>query len=346
MTHLNDVLTLQANNSDFRLLCKTLDDKTVREVAAERAHVHPQMLRRIERLVAIDQLLYNAKDRKWDLVKQCITLQPDIVNEKPPYRRYFLAHYLASVGDLDIFKELSKKCHFKLDLQVDNKTISQVARENNHVEFAEYIDNLTNESNQTNENASANANANANESDNESESGGSSHANGELHFSPGFYEDPGISFIPANIDLTTIFPTSTGGSSFFTYHHHQPYGGAHTNHDHFVTHSMYHGHNPMSLLTTAPMAVAAAEYSSFEGDEEVHDSKPKKPVQPKPSKPQVTEEEQAAYEKEVTENIQNLSQQNLLNSITCCITKNILRDPGKIKMTSMSISSLTYYLFL
>jgi len=312
--HLNEVLALQASNPEFRLLCKTLDDKTIREVASERAHVHPQMLRRIERLVAVDQLLSNAKDRKWELVKQCITLQPDIVNEKPPYRRFYLAHHLAFVGDLDMFKELSKKCHFKLDLLAENKTISQVAREHNHAAFAEYIDNLTTESNETTETEFA-----------------PPHPTGEPHFSPGFYEDPGISFIPANIDLNNLFPTSTSASSYSNHHHHHhshphsTYDDFHTNNDHhFATHSLYQGHNPAML---AAIASASIEHSSVE-EEEIDDSKQKKSVQPKSTASQLTDEEQVAYEKTIIGNVQKMSQQNLLNSITCCITKTILHDPG------------------
>jgi hypothetical protein len=313
--HLNEVLALQAANPEFRLLCKTLDDKTIREVASDRAHVHPQMLRRIERLVAVDQLLSNAKDRKWELVKQCITLQPDIVNEKPPYRRFYLAHHLAFVGDLDMFKELSKKCHFKLDLLAENKTISQVAREHNHAAFAEYIDNLTTESNETTETEFA-----------------PPHPTGEPHFSPGFYEDPGISFIPANIDLNNLFPTSTSASSYSNHHHHHhhshphsTYDDFHTNNDHhFATHSLYQGHNPAML---AAIASASIEHSSVE-EEEIDDSKQKKSVQPKSTASQLTDEEQVAYEKTIIGNVQQMSQQNLLNSITCCITKTILHDPG------------------
>jgi len=315
--HLNEVLALQANNPDFRLLCKTLDDKTVREVAAERAHVHPQMLRRIERLVAVDQLLNNAKDRKWELVKQCIQLQPDIVNEKPPYRRFYLAHHLAYVGELEMFKELSKHCHFKLDLLAENKTISQIAREHNHIAFAEYIDSLTNQTDETTED--------------DTEHTTPPYPTDPPHFSPGFYHDPGISFIPANINLNNIFPITTGASSYSSNHHHYHtiYDNhqAHTDH-HFATHSLYHGQNPTMMITTMP--VASVEQNTIQ-EEETDDSnhdKQKKSVEPKSSIPQMTDEEQIAYEQKIMANIQKMSQQNLLNSITCCITKSILHDPG------------------
>ncbi|CAF2955913.1 unnamed protein product, partial [Rotaria sp. Silwood2] len=152
--HLDEALSLQATNSDFRLLCRGRDGKTVCEVAAERASIHPTMLQCIERLVAIDELLDNAKSRKWDLVKQFITLQPDIVNEKSPYRRYYLIHHLAYVGQLDVFKDLSKICHFRLDLLAGNKTIIQLAREHNKIAFAEHIESLRTKSNEITEDKS------------------------------------------------------------------------------------------------------------------------------------------------------------------------------------------------
>jgi hypothetical protein len=305
--HLNEVLALQAPNAQFRLLCETMDHKTVREVAAERAHVHPQMMRRIERLVAVDQLLNNAKDRKWGLVKQCITLQPDIVNEKPPYRRYFLAHHLAYVVELDIFKELSTICHFKLDLLADNKTISQVAREHNHIPFAEHVESLST--------------AAADEaSDDDTAHTASS---GPTHYSPGFYENPGISFIPLNVNLDNLFPMTTSNGS---HHHHSSTHGDHiSNTDIALTHSLMLGQHTGSMTMTMPTAHALPSSIQEEGNDS---HQPKKTVQPKPAEPQMNDEEQAEYEKTIKNNITLMSKENLINSITCCITKCILQDPG------------------
>lgn len=278
--HLNEVLALQAANPEFRLLCKTLDNKTVREVAAERAHFNPQMMRRIERLVAVDQLLTNAKDRKWELVKQCISMQPDIVNEKPPYRRYYLAHHLACSGELEIFKELSTICQFKLDLLADNKTISQIARDNHQEAFAEHIDGLADSLSAT-----------------ISDDPPLPHTTASTHYSPGFYHDPGISFIPANVDVANlILPTGTSMSYYTT------------------THYMPVQPPPLAPVAAAPHANTLPEAAA---------------TQPKPSMPQVTDEEQEAYEKTVIGNIKKMSHEHLLNSITCCITKEVLRDPGE-----------------
>ena len=142
--HLNEVLSSQLNNEEFSLCFKALDHKTVRDVATERAHIYPQMMNRIEKLVALDSVLYNAKQERWDLVKQSLRQQPRLVNEKLPYQKWYLGHYLASIGRLDIFQELAEFCPFRFHLLVDEKTISQIARENNFPEFADYADELTN----------------------------------------------------------------------------------------------------------------------------------------------------------------------------------------------------------
>jgi len=308
VTHLNEVLAYQISNEDFRLLCKSLDDKTVREVAAERAHVYPQMLRRIERLVANDQLLNNAKDGKWELVRQFLRQQPDIINEKPPYRKYYLAHYLALTGQLDMFKDLSNICEFKLDLISDNKTISQIARENNHIEFAEYIENLQLNVNHITENNHHNDDVIENETT-------PPYPTTAPFFSQGFYDDPGIMIFSIN-------PTSLG-SMFLPQdeslsppaHHHQHHHS--TNDLHYATHSLFQGQNP----TMTTMISTDSHHNSMNEED-------KKPKTNGP--PPMTDEEQAEYEKSVMDNIKKFSADNLLNAVTCCITKAILRDPGKI----------------
>jgi len=317
INHLNEILAFEINNPEFRLLFKTLDDKTVREVAADRAHIHPQMLRRIERLVASDQLLNNAKDNKWDLVKQCVNTQPDIINEKPPYRHFYLVHQLAYTGDLNMFKELNKKCPFKLDVVADNKTISQIAREQNHAEFAEHIENLilaqaSASSTTTAENETETTNNNNNNSGGDDDDVFGAHdPDGPYHFSPGFYEDPGITFIPANINLNNLFPNSHSYVPLSTF------GGFNNNYNHFATHTLYH--SPHHGTASATNVIDEIE---------TNPSQQSTSAVPKPSEPAITEEEQTAYEQKVKESVQNISHQNLLNSITCCITKNILRDPG------------------
>jgi hypothetical protein len=294
--HLNQVLAYQISNEDFRLLCKALDVKTVREVAAERAHVCPQMLRCIERLVAIDQLLNNARDGKWQFVKQFLRQQADIVNEKPPYRKYYLAHFLASTGQLDMFKDLSNLSEFKLDLIADNKTINQVARENNHIEFAEYIENLCPNINQIAENHNQTVVASANVSNSAIQS---------PSFSHGFHDDPGIMIFSLNPNsFGSMFLSPTDSLSSSSHHHHHPLSHGHS----FATHSVFQGQHSTN------------SHQNNQGNNKT--SKVNLP-------PSMTDEQQADYEKTVMENIKKFSADNLQNAITCCITKGILRDPGK-----------------
>ena len=323
VTHLNEVLAYQITNEEFRLLCKALDDKTVREVAAERAHVNPQMLRRVERLVAIDQLLNNAKDGKWELVRQFLRQQPDIINEKPPYRKYYLAHYLALTGQLDMFIDLSNICQFKLDLIADEKTINQIARENNHIEFAEHIENL---------HLNADESIEQNNQDDDDDDGGDDNNTTENEstlpypttqpfFSQGFYDDPGImifSINPANVfspqDDTLPYPPS-------------PH---HTSTDvHFATHSLFQGQNP--LMTVLSTGIHHQTTVNHHNDSEMN--KKTKSMGPPP----MSDEDQADYEKTVMENIKKFSADSLLNAVTCCITKSILRDPGSIDFECISI---------
>ncbi|CAF3680297.1 unnamed protein product [Rotaria socialis] len=283
--HLNEVLALQAGNPQFRLLFQARDGKTVRDVATERSQLYPNMLRRIERLVAVDELLNNAKERKWELVKQCITAQPDIVNEKPPYRRYYLAHHLAYVGQLDKFKELSTICHFKLDLLAEGKTISQIAREHNKIPFAEYVEHLQPESNDTTEGTTASAAASSSHS-----------ASGGSYYGTSYNDDLCISFIPAHV-ATSL-----------------------TNDHYFVTHTLYQGGYPTSIAAPAPATTNHYHHQNNHND--------KKPAKSKATASSATtEEEDNAYEQTVINNVAHMSEKNLLNSITCCITKAILRDP-------------------
>jgi hypothetical protein len=329
VTHLNEVLAYQISNQEFRLLCKALDDKTVREVAAERAHVNPQMLRRVERLVAIDQLLNNAKDGKWELVRQFLRQQPDIINEKPPYRKYYLAHYLALTGQLDMFKDLSNICEFKLDLIADDKTIDQIARENNHIEFAEHIENLhltTNEPIEHNHDDDDDNNNNNNTTENDSSL---PYPTTQPFFSQGFYDDPGIMIFSINpTSMGNMFPPQDDSLGFPGHHHH-------TSDDfHFATHSLFQGENPMMTIFTTE------SHQNGANNDNEHEMNKKSKSNALP--PPMTEEEQVLYEKTVMENIKKFSADSLLNAVTCCITKAILRDPGSIDLIYFCMNSFFF----
>ena len=297
VTHLKEVLGFQVDNPEFRLLHKALDNKTVREVAMDRSHVNPQMIRYIERLVAGDQILSNAREGKLQLITQVISNQKDLVNEKPPYRHHYLAHVLASMGRLDMFKAINEISKFRLDLTVKNKSISQVARENNHQEFAEFVEHLQATAPPPPPTTTG--------------STASAHPSGPPQYSPGFHDDISISIIPANTNFATlVFPTSTVYPSS-NHHHHHLHHASHT--DSFAAHSMYQGHTlaPQSASHSTP-----ANHNAGGG------------ASATPMVPSITEEEQAAYETTIASNVNKFTGQHLLATITCCITKAILRDPG------------------
>ncbi|CAF1306158.1 unnamed protein product [Adineta steineri] len=298
----NEILSYEISNQDFRLLHKALDDKTIREVASERAHIHPQMLRRIERLVAMDQILNNARDGKWELVKQFLRQQTDIVNEKPPYRKYYLAHFLALTGQFNIFKDLCNICEFKLDLIADGKTINQIAREHNHIEFAEYIENHM-------PNADAISETNSDNNSILSVTIDDSHlplATTQPYFSQGFHDDPGIMIFSLNSTTNSFGDVLLSVNEPILISNHDQ----DSSHDQLYTHSLIHGQNSVN------------DHNN-NNDEEKNNQKLKLTVSPS-----MTEEEQMEYERIVTENIKRFSADNLLNSaVTCCITKGILRDP-------------------
>lgn len=316
VTHLNEVLAYQISNQEFRLLFKALDDKTVREVAMDRAHIHPQMLRRIERLVAIDQLLANAKDGKWELVRQFLRQQPDIINEKPPYKKYYLAHFLALTGQLNMFIDLSRICQFRLDLTADNKTINQIARENDHIQFAEYIEYLLDNAPEINP-------PHGDEHEDEEEpptstvedNSNASYPTTQPFFSQAFYNDPGIMIFSINSNsIGNMFSSDDEPLTFVP-----------TNHDtstglHFATHSLLQG--PYATITT---------YSNDAYPPTTdHHTVPETPKKFRTrEQPTMTDDEQAVYERTVMENVKRFPADTLLNAVTCCITKAILRDPGR-----------------
>ncbi|CAF1207126.1 unnamed protein product [Rotaria magnacalcarata] len=309
IAHLNEALGYQILNDDFRLLCKTSDDKTVREVATERAHINPQMLRRIERLVAIDQLLNNARDGKWELVKQFLRQQPDIINEKPPYRKFYLAHFLAATGQLDIFKDLMTICLFKLDLIAEDKTINQIARDNNHIEFAEFIEHLPSQTSDT---------------DNEDTPGGATGYDSDSPnstpaptFSQGFYDDPGIMIFSVPSHPLPNMPSTQNGSL--------PYPSHYQHFPHSLSDFGHSGHSlfPTQMPTTITM-MSIDGHQNLAYEEHSHENHKKSESSTAST---MSEEEQQSYEKTVMENIKKFSSQNLLSAVTCCITKCILKDP-------------------
>ena len=164
------------------------------------------MMHWIERLVALDLLLNNAKEKKWDPVKQFLRQQPNLVNEKPPYRKWYLPHYLASIGELNIFQELAGICQFKFNLVVDEKTISQIARENNFPEFADYADQLAADAPAIADDPHQSSFENNDVDGEAGATNGTGHPN---YFGPHFHDDPGIVILSINSNALTKYVTYT-----------------------------------------------------------------------------------------------------------------------------------------
>ena len=142
VAHLNEILAYQRANDQFSLLLKTLDDKTVREIAAERAYLFPRMATCIERLIVADQLLSYAEEQQWESVRLTVQQHPSVVNTKPPFRESHLIHRLALAGRVDLLIELNNIRPFNVQVLSNGKTADVIARENNHLDFAEHIEQL------------------------------------------------------------------------------------------------------------------------------------------------------------------------------------------------------------
>jgi len=141
ISHLDQLLALQKSNKDFRLLTNTRDNQTILDIANSRQDI-PQMVKRIQQLIKIDEMLNYAKDCQWDQCYNIAKENPTFVNEKPPYRRYYLIHHMASANAIEQFKRFKqiKGCVFDSTLRADRKKINVIAREENRPEFAAFIE--------------------------------------------------------------------------------------------------------------------------------------------------------------------------------------------------------------
>jgi hypothetical protein len=138
--HLDQLLSLQKSNKDFDLLTKSRDNETILDIAniLDNRNMH----KHIERLVKLDELLNYAKDRQWDKCYDIVKENPSYGNEKPPYRQFYLIHYIASANEIKQFERFKTIENFKfiMNLRADRKKINVIARENNGKEFAKYIE--------------------------------------------------------------------------------------------------------------------------------------------------------------------------------------------------------------
>ena len=139
--YLNQLLALQKSNKKFRLLTNTRDNKTVLDIASLRRDTL-DMKNHIQQLIKLDEMLTYARECKWDQCYDIIKENPNYVNEKPPYRRFYVIHHMACANAIQEFERFTKiqNCTFDLTLQADRKKANAIAREYENLEFAKWIE--------------------------------------------------------------------------------------------------------------------------------------------------------------------------------------------------------------
>ncbi|CAF3674323.1 unnamed protein product [Rotaria sp. Silwood1] len=141
VNNLDQLLALQKSNKKFRLLTNTRDNQTILNIASLRNDI-PDMIKRLQQLIKLDEMLNYAKDCEWDKCYDIAKENPNFINEKPPYRRYYLIHHMACANAIEQFERFKqiKNCIFNLNLRADRKKINEIAREEHQSKFAEYIE--------------------------------------------------------------------------------------------------------------------------------------------------------------------------------------------------------------
>jgi hypothetical protein len=136
-------------NIRFILLSRTLTkpSKDILQIAEEnknKSSDHKKLYKRIQSLVQMDKFVEHAKINEINECKKMLELDRDLVNQKPPYRKYYLIHHLAYANNKDAFDQLQSMCQFDMTLLTnDQKTASEVAIEQNHTRFAHYLESLS-----------------------------------------------------------------------------------------------------------------------------------------------------------------------------------------------------------
>lgn len=141
VNHLDQLLALQKSNTNFRLLTNTSENQTILDIVSSRNDI-PDMKKRIEKLIKLDELLNYAKDCQWDKCYKLIEANPSFVNEKPPYRRFYLIHHMAcsnAIKEYERFKKIPG-CQFDLTLRADRLKINEIAKEHKRPQFAQFIE--------------------------------------------------------------------------------------------------------------------------------------------------------------------------------------------------------------
>ena len=135
-------------NLRFILLTETLEKPrmNILEIAKkekDKSQDHAALYKRINRLVQMDKFVEHAKTNEIEECKKMLKTDKALVNEKPPYRRYYLIHHLAYANNRPALDELRKVCDFDPKLLTsDQKTAAQVAFEQHHTGLAQYLEGL------------------------------------------------------------------------------------------------------------------------------------------------------------------------------------------------------------
>lgn len=140
---LNRLLALQIDNAEFDLRTKTSENETVLEIAQKNQDTNETMYKHIRQLLEMDELLKNAAKSNWRTCRQVLSRTPDIVNEKPPYSKFYFVHYLVRAGDRQVFDQFYRDYTLDLTLHTHaGKSVVDVAREAGHNDFADYLQQL------------------------------------------------------------------------------------------------------------------------------------------------------------------------------------------------------------
>ncbi|CAF3342810.1 unnamed protein product [Rotaria socialis] len=105
---------------------------------------HKKLYETIDRLVTLDKFVGHGKHKQIQDCRNMLLQDPDLINLKPPYRKFYLIHHLAYENSRDAFDQLRKLGEMEMTLLTnDQQTASEVALEQKHKEFAAYLESLS-----------------------------------------------------------------------------------------------------------------------------------------------------------------------------------------------------------
>lgn len=139
------VTALLARGADRGVLAK--DGKTPADIAIERGHAEVvQILRGSVPEAVQNKCLDLAKNLKWTELWDQLSLYPDAINCRPPYRGYGILHQAAFAGDLKAVQRLLVLGADRFLLSKDGETAAQVALQRRHEEVVALLETGSNAS--------------------------------------------------------------------------------------------------------------------------------------------------------------------------------------------------------